>query len=68
MSAEPEHYLAYLIRFWTEPGSLPGQWRASLEDPRTGERRGFAGLEALMGFVRDRLAAEAAGPRPPEGG
>ena len=25
-------------------------WRASLEAPRTGERRGFAGLEQLVAF------------------
>ena len=29
-------------------------WRASLEDVRTGERRGFASIDALLGFLREQ--------------
>jgi hypothetical protein len=30
-------------------------WRFSLEDPRTGQRRGFASLEVLVAFLRTEL-------------
>jgi len=33
-------------------------WRFSLEDPRTGRRRGFASLEALVVFLQAELACE----------
>jgi hypothetical protein len=29
-------------------------WRASLEDSQTGERRGFASLDALFAFLRQQ--------------
>ena len=54
----PSHYRAYLLRFWEEGRGrpeLPGTWRFSLEDPRTGRRRGFADLEALVGFLRQEM-------------
>ena len=52
-------YLAYLLRFWEERSRLPDGpvvWRFSLDDPRTGTRRGFATLEALVAAVREELA------------
>jgi hypothetical protein len=33
-------------------------WRASLEDARTGERQGFASIEALLVFVRRQTSIE----------
>jgi hypothetical protein len=33
-------YRAYLLRLWRESKHDP--WRATLEDPHTGERLGFA--------------------------
>jgi hypothetical protein len=54
-SKRPHRYHAYLLRFWEEKREnpkLPGTWRFSLEDPRTGERWGFANLEALRAFLR----------------
>jgi len=33
---------------------MPG-WRASLEDPHTGERIGFATFDAAITFLRERL-------------
>ena len=51
-------YQVYVLRSWLEgdpaSGSPPVR-RYSLEDPQTRQRRGFADLQALMGF----LAAEA---------
>ena len=43
--------LSYLLRLWaTSAGGQP-VWRASLEDVRSGERRGFANLEQLFVFL-----------------
>jgi hypothetical protein len=41
-------YRAYLIRMWR---TAEGEWRASLDDPRTGERRCFATLEQCVEFL-----------------
>lgn len=55
-------YRAFLLRLWREGEGLP--WRATLEDPHTGERFNFATLERLFEFLtatgappdfRDRL-------------
>lgn len=48
--AEPAQYRAYLLRCWEEcePVSGTRQWRFSLEDTRTGQRRGFASLDELV--------------------
>ena len=51
-------YRVYLLRFWQEPREkpdLPNVWRFSLQDPRTGERRGFASLEALVAFLAQEI-------------
>jgi hypothetical protein len=55
MAAIKGSYLAYLLRIWQvkDPGQLV--WRASLEDPHTGERQGFASLEALIAFLREQV-------------
>jgi hypothetical protein len=44
-------YLSFLLRLWQVKQNGRETWRASLEDPRTGEKRGFASLEALMDFL-----------------
>lgn len=46
-------YCAYLLRCWEEPPGSPAAWRFSLEDPHTGERRGFASLESLMAYLQE---------------
>ena len=48
-------YLAYLLRIWqvTDAGKLV--WRASLEDAHTGERQGFASLDALVAFLWEQM-------------
>ena len=43
-----DNYRAYLLRMWRTP---EGDWRASLENPHTGERRAFATLEQSLEFL-----------------
>lgn len=49
-------YLAYLLRMWRDAGGREGAWRASLEDPRSGERLGFGSLEDLYAYLQARAA------------
>ena len=53
------HY-SYLLRLWREKGSASIQWRASLQDPHSGQRVGFAHLDELVAFLREQT-----GPAPP---
>lgn len=48
-------YLSYLLRLWRASGGDSHLWRASLEDPLTGERTGFNDLEALFAFLRTQI-------------
>jgi hypothetical protein len=56
VTVHPERasYHSYLLRLWAteEQGQL--LWRASLENPHTGERLGFATLEHLFTFLQDQ--------------
>ncbi len=45
-------YRAYMLRLWWVQREQGPTWRVSLEDARTGERRGFADLEALFSHLR----------------
>lgn len=49
-----KNYCSYLLRLWRSETSDLG-WRASLEDPRTGERVGFATLEQLFAYLMDKV-------------
>jgi len=51
-------YVAYLLRLWREKGGKSTQWRASLQDPHTGENKGFASLGALFAYLRRVVAVE----------
>ncbi len=56
-TGEARNYFAYLLRLWRETGSDESTWwRASLQDPHSGERVGFANLEDLFGFLRQETA------------
>jgi hypothetical protein len=46
-------YQSYLLRLWRAKEGEEG-WRASLESAQTGERKGFATLDALFDYVRSR--------------
>lgn len=45
-------YLAFLIRLWRESGTAP--WRATLQDPRTQDRKHFASLTQLQAFLEEQ--------------
>lgn len=65
MTQDRADYLSYLLRLWRD-SETENVWRASLECARTGERWGFAGLDDLLGFLRQRvdLSPDAAGKGP----
>ena len=48
--------LSYLLRLWPVQQQDQTVWRASLENPHTGERLGFATLERLFAFLEDQTA------------
>ena len=51
MSQEKPRYISYLLRLWQAGDAGNPVWRASLEDPHTRERKGFANLPALFAFL-----------------
>jgi len=53
-------YLSYLLRLWRVRRNNHLVWRASLENPHTGEKHGFAGLELLLEFLREQIGREEA--------
>lgn len=64
MFKRPPHYQSYLLTLWQERSldpSLPAVWRFRLEDPHTGQRRGFADLEALVVALKDEMAGAETG-------
>jgi hypothetical protein len=62
-SGEKSGYVSYLLRLWRERGGQTTWWRASLQDPLSGRRVGFAHLDELVAFLRERT-----GPAPPAEG
>jgi len=52
MAGEQPRYLSYLLRLWQTSDGRKLVWRASLESPGTGERRGFASLKELFGVLQ----------------
>ncbi|MBS3784262.1 MAG: hypothetical protein KGY78_07450 [Anaerolineae bacterium] len=61
---EQRGYISYLLRLWTTERRGKLLWRASLESARTGQRRGFAGLEDLFAFLQEQTGSP---PAPAEG-
>ncbi len=57
MSRRAPHYLSYLLRLWQTGSTGHATWRASLEDPHSGERLGFASLEDLVAFLQQQTRA-----------
>ena len=51
-AGEARDYVAYLLRLWRETSGESSRWRASLQDPHSGERIGFASLEELFDYLR----------------
>jgi hypothetical protein len=52
---EARDYVAYLLRLWRETSGGSSRWRASLQDPHSGERIGFASLTELFGYLRREI-------------
>ena len=50
MADQPD-YKSYLLRLWQAQSPTGPVWRASLEDPHTGIRLGFATLQRLHQFL-----------------
>jgi hypothetical protein len=48
----PNEYVSFILRMWHAKNGEEQTWRASLEDPRTGERVGFGSLDALFDHLR----------------
>jgi hypothetical protein len=46
-----QKYQSYLLRLWVEDINGKGVWRFSLENPFSGERRGFASLKDLYAYL-----------------
>jgi hypothetical protein len=51
----PPSYRSYVLTCWAEQGH-DQTWRFSLTDPRTGQRCGFASLEALLAALEWEIA------------
>jgi hypothetical protein len=47
-----------MLRLWQVSHEGELTWRASLESPHTGERRGFASLEALFAFLKEQTKSQ----------
>ena len=65
MTTEACHYLAYMLRLWQVGNGEESTWRASLESPHTGERHGFASLEALFAFLGEQAGSKPTQPEEP---
>ena len=61
MNDKNEIYCSFLLRIWSDPAA-EGQWRYSLEDTRTGERRGFVSLVKLMSFLDQLIEQDCENP------
>ena len=50
----------YLLTVWQEAGQQPEEenWRFLVEDPRSGQRKGFAGVAALVGGLLEMVVPE----------
>jgi hypothetical protein len=60
----PHAYRSYLLRLWQSDESESAVWLASLEDPHTGERRGFANLTSLFQFLSEQAEDDSRSTRP----
>lgn len=56
-TGKPEEYLSYVLRLWCE-SKQGGGWLSSLQNPITGERIGFACMDELFEFLRNKTSKE----------
>jgi hypothetical protein len=55
MSGKEPRYVSYLLRLWQTESQGRLVWRVSLQDTRTGVRRGFASLTELLAFLKQEM-------------
>jgi len=48
-------YSSYLLRLWVEDVNGKQAWRILLENPFSGERRGFASLNDLCAYLKEKM-------------
>ena len=58
MAKQQQVYLSFLLRLWQTSSDDEQIWRASLETPGSGERRGFASLRELFDFLEAQTAIQ----------
>jgi hypothetical protein len=59
--SNPTRRFIYVVTLWQERSASPEDpavWRFTLEDARTGHKRGFGSLEALSAYVRRRMTTD----------
>jgi hypothetical protein len=56
MEKDRETYTSYLLRLWPTKSGDSWVWHASLEDSRTGVRRGFISLEEMFAFLKEQTS------------
>jgi hypothetical protein len=56
--SKPLGYYSFLLRMWQTSDGEGLTWCASLEQPGTRERRGFATLDQLFDFLKDQAALQ----------
>ena len=54
MTGNQRDYQAYLLRLWRVNTGRASVWHASLEDSRTGERKGFVDLKDMCAFLEEQ--------------
>ena len=57
-----KRYQSYLLRIWRVIDSEYSNWLLSLENSHTGEKKGFADVEAMCEFIKDLLDATEGNP------
>ncbi len=72
LAKKPPGYRSYILRCWETPSLAAGHpgdtFRFSLEDPATGERQGFANIQALTEFLQSSMNAGSTPTRTPGAG
>ena len=54
---DEKKYRSFLLRLWEVDVEKRRAWRFSVEDPVTGERKGFANIAKLMSFLMEEISS-----------
>ena len=49
------HYVAIMLRLWSLGEAETLLWRASLEDPHTGQVMAFSGFDEMVAYLRAHI-------------